>query len=182
MTKSFENLSEMSLASGVTLALLSTGGTFEKVYRPSEGRLWFDRSGLSDWKDQCQLPESCRLEVVMLVDSLDMTEAERDHLAERIACAPESRVVVIHGTDTMVASAKTALRRQRPDQVVVFTGAMIPASQHHSDALFNLGMAVASSQLLRPGSYVCMSGQVFRSDQVQKNKALGRFESLPNAE
>ncbi|NBV88339.1 MAG: asparaginase [Betaproteobacteria bacterium] len=164
------------------LAVLTTGGTFEKVYRPTEGRLWFDQSGLEDWKRQCRLPEPSRLEVVMLVDSLDMTEAERDHLAQRIAQAPEARVVVIHGTDTMVVSALRAAAAQRPDQVVVFTGAMVPASQSSSDALFNLGMAVAASQLLDPGSYICMSGQVFPSDQAVKNKAAGRFELLPNAE
>jgi len=172
----------MSLAPGVTLAVLTTGGTFEKVYRPQEGRLWFDQSGLARWREQCQLPERCRLEVVMLVDSLDMTEVQRDHLAQRIGEAPETRVVVIHGTDTMVASATRATERQRSDQVVVFTGAMIPASQANSDALFNLGMAVAASQLLNPGSYICMSGQVFPSNRVQKNKTLGRFELLPDTE
>lgn len=172
----------MSLASGVTLAVLTTGGTFEKVYRPLEGRLWFHESGLATWREQCRLPDACRLEVVMLVDSLDMTEAQRDHLSRRIGEAPESRIVVIHGTDTMVASATRAMTFQRPDQVVVFTGAMIPASQTNSDALFNLGMAVAASQLLTPGSYICMSGQVFPSSRVHKNKALGRFELLTDAE
>ena len=159
------------------LALLSTGGTFEKVYCPQDGRLWFQDSGLEHWKSQCRLPPDTRLEVVMLVDSLEMTEDERQRLAQRIAHAPEGRVVVIHGTDTMVASARLAAASQRADQVVVFTGAMIPASQAGSDALFNLGMAVSASALLPPGSYICMSAGVFRSDQVQKNKALGRFEA-----
>lgn len=164
------------------LAVLSTGGTFEKVYCPQEGRLWFQESGLASWKSQCRLPETTRLEVVMLVDSLDMTEEQRALLAQRIALAPESRLVVIHGTDTLVASALLAARTQRADQVVVFTGAMIPASQPGSDALFNLGMAVGASAVLHPGSYVCLSGSLFPSDQVRKNKALGRFELLSDAE
>ena len=119
----------------------------------------------------------------MLVDSLDMTDLQRDQIADLVAQAEEHQVVIIHGTDTMVNTAHTVMGCKRPGQVVVFTGAMVPASQPESDALFNLGMAVATAQAMTPGTYICMSGQIFPADQVQKNKALGRFEaSLPNAE
>jgi len=166
----------------MALLILSTGGTFEKVYRPDEGRLWFTESRLSNWAQQCRLPASARTEVLMLVDSLDMTDAQRDQIADAVAQASEDRVVIIHGTDTMVNTAHSVMRRKRPDQVVVFTGAMVPASQPDSDALFNLGMAVAAAQTMASGTYVCMSGQIFPADQVQKNKALGRFEaSFTNA-
>lgn len=167
----------------MALLILSTGGTFEKVYRPDEGRLWFTESRLSHWAQQCRLPANTRTDVLMLVDSLDMTDLQRDQIADAVAQAPEHQVVIIHGTDTMVDTAHTVMKRQRADQVVVFTGAMVPASQPESDALFNLGMAVATAQTMAPGTFVCMSGQIFPAKQVQKNKALGRFEaSLPNAE
>ncbi len=167
----------------MALLILSTGGTFEKVYRPDEGRLWFTESRLSQWAQQCRLPANTRTEVLMLVDSLDMTDLQRDQIADSVAQAEEHQVVIIHGTDTMVNTAHTVMGCKRPDQVVVFTGAMVPASQPESDALFNLGMAVATAQAMAPGTYVCMSGQIFPAEQVKKNKALARFEaSLPNAE
>ncbi|MFM1927827.1 MAG: asparaginase domain-containing protein [Burkholderiaceae bacterium] len=167
----------------MALLILSTGGTFEKVYRPDQGRLWFAESRLSHWAQQCRLPADARTEVLMLVDSLEMTDAQRDQIADAVAQAPEDQVVIIHGTDTMVNTAQSVMGRKRANQVVVFTGAMVPASQPDSDALFNLGMAVAAAQTMASGTYVCMSGQIFPAGQVQKNKALGRFEaSLPDTE
>lgn len=167
----------------MALLILSTGGTFEKVYRPDEGRLWFTESRLTHWVQQCRLPANTRADVLMLVDSLDMTDLQRHQIANAVAQAAENQVVIIHGTDTMVNTAHTVMGRKRSDQIVVFVGAMVPASQSESDALFNLGMAVATAQAMAPGTYVCMSGQIFPADRVQKNKALGRFEaSLPNAE
>jgi L-asparaginase len=166
----------------MALLILSTGGTFEKVYRADEGRLWFTESRLTQWAQQCRLPANTRTEVLMLVDSLDMTDLQRDRIADAVAKVAENQVVIIHGTDTMVNTAHTVMGCKRPDQVVVFTGAMVPASQPDSDALFNLGMAVAAAQTMASGTYVCMSGRIFPADQVQKNKALGRFEaSFPNA-
>lgn len=162
----------------MALLILSTGGTFEKVYCPTEGRLWFDGSRLEHWASQCYLPKTTRLETIMLVDSLEMTTQQRQDIAERVSTAPEERVVVIHGTDTMIDTAQMVCARQRSSQTVVFTGAMIPASQPNTDALFNLGMAVAASQILEPGQYVCISGAVFDAKHVQKDKTLGRFTGV----
>lgn len=113
----------------------------------------------------------------MLIDSLEMNQAHRNQLAETIATTPEDRIVVVHGTDTMVESAKTVMLRCRNTQIVVFTGAMVPASQENSDALFNLGMATAAAQVLNPGIYIAMSGQIFSADKVSKNRERGVFES-----
>jgi L-asparaginase len=159
----------------MALLILSTGGTFEKVYCPSQGRLWFNGSRLEHWASQCCLPKATRLETIMLVDSLEMTTQQRQNIAEHVFKAPEDRVVVIHGTDTMTDTARVVCARQRSSQTVVFTGAMIPASQPDTDALFNLGMAVAASQILEPGQYICMSGAVFDANHVRKDIALGRF-------
>lgn len=114
----------------------------------------------------------------MLIDSLEMNQAHRNQLAEKIAATPEDRIVVIHGTDTMVESAKTVMLRCRSTQVILFTGAMVPASQADSDALFNLGMASAAAQILNPGVYIAMSGRVFSADKTRKNRELGLFEPM----
>nr|UOZ96285.1 putative L-asparaginase periplasmic [Cupriavidus sp.] len=161
--------------SPAAIALLSTGGTFEKVYQPGQGSLGFGQSQITYWKTRCRMPENTRLETVMLVDSLDMTEEERAYLCQRIRDCPEDHVVVIHGTDTLVASALLADTTRRPEQVVVFTGAMVPASCKDSDALFNLGMAFAAAQCQSPGVWLACSGEIFDARGVEKNRTLGRF-------
>jgi L-asparaginase len=160
------------------IALLTTGGTFEKVYDPQIGALCFRDSQLASWQTQCYLPLNTRLETVMLVDSLDMTDEQRLTLCARIQASPENRVVVIHGTDTLVTSALAAYQAKRPDQVVVFTGAMVPAFCAQSDALFNLGMAIAAVQCQPAGVWVACSGKIFDARHVKKDRAQGRFVSL----
>lgn len=161
------------------LVFLSCGGTFEKVYFPEKGVLGFDHSRISEWAKACRIAQPWRAETVMLIDSLEMNQAHRDQLAKKIESAAEERIVVVHGTDTMVESAKATMLRCRNTQVIVFTGAMVPASQEGSDALFNLGMAAAAAQILSPGVYIAMSGQVFSADRVRKNRNQGIFESIP---
>jgi L-asparaginase len=157
------------------IALLTTGGTFEKIYQTGQGGLGFQFSQIASWKTQCRMPENTRLEEVMLVDSLDMTDDQRAFLCNQIQRCPENQVVVIHGTDTLVASARMAVTTKRPEQVVVFTGAMIPASCTGSDALFNLGMAFAAAQCQPAGVWVACSGEVFDAQSVEKDRELGRF-------
>ncbi len=113
----------------------------------------------------------------MLIDSLEMTDAHREKLANAVAGTQSSQIVILHGTDTMVESANRVMLQRRDDQTIVFTGAMVPASQAQSDAFFNIGLATGAVQTLPPGVYIAMSGQIFPADRVQKNKALGRFES-----
>ncbi|MFZ9314917.1 MAG: asparaginase domain-containing protein [Burkholderiaceae bacterium] len=160
------------------IALLSTGGTFEKIYQPLTGSLGFTESGIAAWKTQCQMPENTRLVVPFLVDSLDMTDTQRLALCEQIRDCPENHIVVIHGTDTLVASATEARKTKRPEQVVVFTGAMVPAACAASDALFNLGMAMATVQCQPPGVWVACSGTVFAADAVEKDRRQGRFVAV----
>jgi L-asparaginase len=166
------------MTSAHPLVFLSCGGTIEKVYRADNGKMDFDRSRIADWANQCRIAQPWRTETVMLIDSLEMTDGHRKTLADAIAATPESHVVVLHGTDTMVESAKVAMLHRKPKQVVVFTGAMVPASLENSDALFNLGLATAAVQCLNPGVYIAMSGQVFAADRVHKNKDAGVFEPL----
>jgi L-asparaginase len=158
------------------LVFLSCGGTVEKIYLEKTGLLGFDQSRVSDWLNHCRIAQPWRTETVLLMDSLDMTDAHRQLIAEKIRETPETRIVVIHGTDTMVETAQQVLLRRNQNQVVVFTGAMIPACLEQSDARFNLGMATAAVQCLAPGVYIAMSGGVWPADQVIKNRERGCFE------
>lgn len=163
-----------------SLLFLSCGGTIEKIYLPDSGEMGFGQSHISDWVKTCRIAQDHRTETLMLIDSLDMTDQDRDILAQRVAQAPESQIVILHGTDTMVQSAQQVMLRRKENQVVVFTGAMVPASQKESDAFFNLGLATSAVQTLPPGVYIAMSGQIFSADRVRKNKTLGIFESADN--
>jgi L-asparaginase len=160
-----------------SLVFLSCGGTIEKIYQPNTGQLTFHESHISDWVKQFRISQTVAVEVVMLIDSLEMTDAHRETLANAVAGTQSSQIVILHGTDTMVESANRVMLQRRDDQTIVFTGAMVPASQAQSDAFFNIGLATGAVQTLPPGVYIAMSGQIFPADSVQKNKALGRFES-----
>ena len=159
------------------IAILSAGGTFEKVYDPIGGQLRLpNQSRLSQWAQQARLRCIHRIEEVLLKDSLDMVDADRHLLSQRVSQAKERRIVIVHGTDTMTDSAQVLAKHLRPEQVVVLTGAMVPASLEGSDALINLGSAIAAAQLMPPGVWVSIQGQIFSALHVQKNRALGLFE------
>jgi L-asparaginase len=162
--------------------ILAAGGTFDKHYNPIDGSLGFGESHIPALLQDARLTLAPVFEVVMQIDSLDMTQAHREQVLQRVLDASESRFVVIHGTDTMVQTAHvlgTALdqnEHQNSSKTVVMTGAMVPYAIAHSDATFNLGFALAAAQTLKPGVYIAMGGQVFEWDKVQKNRAAGRFE------
>jgi L-asparaginase len=115
------------------------------------------------------------IRTVMLVDSLDMSEADRELIAQNCLQAPETRVVITHGTDTMVETARIVAARVT-DKTVVLTGAMVPYAFGSSDGMFNLGSALSFAQVLPPGVYVAMNGRYFPWDRVQKNTKTGVFE------
>src|SRR5687768_3825742 len=112
---------------------------------------------------------------LMMVDSLDMTDADRELIVRNCAHCEEARIVVTHGTDTMVETAR-ALARGVTGKTVVLTGAMIPYAFGSSDGLFNLGSALSFAQVLPPGVYIAMNGQHFAWDKVRKNRESGVFE------
>ena len=161
------------------LVFLSCGGTIEKIYLPEAGRLGFDRSRVADWAERCRITAPWRAETVMLIDSLEMVDHDRQQLAQKIAQTPESKIVVLHGTDTMAESARTTMLHRKEHQTIVFTGAMVPASLGQSDALFNFGFACAAVQFLQAGTFIAMNGKVLPADRAHKNTAAGRFEERP---
>jgi L-asparaginase len=116
------------------------------------------------------------VESVLRKDSLAMTDADRALLRERVLAAPETHLLITHGTDTMTDTA--AELADIPDKVIVFTGSMLPARFRQNDALFNLGCAIGGLQALPPGIYIAMSGQLFPAGTVRKNREAGRFEPI----
>jgi L-asparaginase len=161
----------------MSIRVFITGGTFDKDYDEIQGRLHFRDTHLHE---MLRLGR-CRLEVevrtLMMIDSLDMTEADRRLILENCRAAAEERIVVTHGTDTMVETARV-LGEARLPKTIVLTGAMVPYAFGSSDGLFNLGSALSFVQALPPGVYVAMNGHAFPWDDVRKNKANGVFERL----
>lgn len=113
----------------------------------------------------------------MMIDSLDMTDADRRIIMENCRDAAEEKIVITHGTDTMVETAQVIANTVK-DKTIVLTGAMVPYKFGSSDGLFNLGSALAFVQTLPHGVYITMNGQYFKSDNVRKNKQVGEFESV----
>ncbi|MES2106576.1 MAG: asparaginase domain-containing protein [Pseudomonadota bacterium] len=162
----------------MTLRIIATGGTFDKHYDELAGKLSFGASHLPAVLSRARITLSVELEVRPLMDSLDMTDVDRQQILQSCQQAAEKAIIIIHGTDTMRETAEV-LGAAKLDKVIVFTGAMIPYEIANSDALFNLGFAAGVAQLLAPGVYVAMNGQVFAWDNVQKNRSAGVFISNP---
>lgn len=162
-----------------TIRILVTGGTFDKEYDEVRGRLFFKDTHVQEMlaKGRSRVPVAVR--TLMMIDSLDMSEDDRALVVEQCRQCEEARVVVTHGTDTMVETAAAIAAAGLTGKTVVLTGAMIPYAFGSSDGLFNLGSALSFAQVLPPGVYVAMNGQYFRWDQVRKNRETATFEQLP---
>ena len=157
--------------------IIVTGGTFDKQYDAIKGELTFKDSHLPAILEQARVKIPVALEVVQLIDSLHMTEAHRQQLLAVCRAARETSIVVVHGTDTMVRTAEV-IGGGALAKTIVFTGAMIPYSVQGSDALFNLGFALAMAQALPHGAYVAMNGRAFSWDDVAKDREAGVFRPV----
>ncbi len=160
-----------------SVRFLVTGGTFDKEYNELTGELYFQDTHLPEMLSLGRSRVPATITPLMMVDSLQMTDAQRLLIAEACQAASEDRIVVTHGTDTMTETARVLAHRVT-GKTVVLTGAMIPWKFGSSDGLFNLGSAMAFAQTLPPGVYVSMNGRWFAWDNVRKNKAKGEFETL----
>ena len=163
------------------IRLIAAGGTFDKVYDPIGGGLVFDRTTLPDIVERARLDDAFAIDEAMQIDSLDMDDGHRQRLVALCGGAAEYRLVIVHGTDTMVLSAR-ALAAARLDKTIVLTGAMVPYRVARSDAMFNLGYAIAAATHASPGVYVAMNGRTWPWNAVRKNRDAGRFESAPPAD
>jgi L-asparaginase len=162
-------------ASREKILILITGGTFDKTYDEINGRLFFQDSHLPEMLTLGRSRLEVEIRTLMMIDSLEMTDSDRDVIAGQCAVAPGSRIVVTHGTDTMSDTARF-LEGRVPGKTVVLTGAMIPYKFGSSDGLFNLGSALAFVQVLPAGVYVAMNGRCFKAANVVKNRKSGIFE------
>jgi L-asparaginase len=161
----------------MTIRILVTGGTFDKQYNELTGALSFKDTHVPEMLRLGRCRVAVAVRTVMMMDSLDMTGADRALIARACRECPEDRIIVTHGTDTMVETA-IAIARAVPDKTIVLTGAMVPYAFGSSDGLFNLGSALSFVQALPPGVYVAMNGKCFRWDRVRKNRETGTFEDV----
>lgn len=161
----------------MTIRLIVTGGTLDKRYNELNGELYFPKSHVPLMLDQARCTLPIVVEEVMLKDSLEMTDEDRETVKRACLKAEERRLLITHGTDTMVETARH-IAAAAMDKTVVLLGAMIPYTFGNSDALFNLGCAVSAVQTLRPGVYITMNGRVFDWDNVRKVREHGRFHYL----
>mgnify|MGYP001239404489 CR=1 FL=1 len=160
----------------MNIKIFTCGGTFEKVYNPISGELGFKDSCIPNIIKRSRITTKVDFEELFFKDSLDMDNEDRLIIAHRIKTEPIKNIVVVHGTDTMVQTAQTIRKHTSRDKVVVITGAMLPFSIKESDAMFNFGGAFIATQALEPGIWISMNGQIFKSDDVEKNTRKGIFE------
>ena len=164
----------------MAIRILVTGGTFDKEYNERTGQLYFKDTHLAEMLQRGRSRVAVTIRTVMMVDSLEMTDADRSLIVQNCRQAEEAHIVVTHGTDTMTDTA-AAIAREVLDKTVVLTGAMIPWAFGSSDGLFNLGSALSFVQTLPAGVYVAMNGKCFPWDRVRKNRERGEFEEIPAA-
>ncbi|HMV14844.1 MAG TPA: asparaginase domain-containing protein [Chitinophagales bacterium] len=159
------------------IRLFITGGTFDKEYNELDGTLFFEDTHVPEMLElgRCKLDVNIR--TLMMIDSLQMSDDDRVIIAHNCLQCDEEKIVITHGTDTMVETAKV-LAEKINNKTIVLTGAMVPYKFGSSDGLFNLGAALAYVQTLPNGVYIAMNGQIFNWNNVRKNKALGLFEPL----
>lgn len=161
----------------MSIRIFITGGTFDKEYNEITGQLYFKDTYLRELLNMGRRKVPVVIRTLMLIDSLEMTVADRGLLLQQCLSCAEDKLVITHGTDTLVETAKT-LAAGIQHKTVILTGAMIPIKFGSSDGLFNLGSALAFAQSLSAGTYVAMNGRYFQWDNVRKNKQTGVFEEL----
>jgi L-asparaginase len=160
------------------IQIFVTGGTFDKEYNELDGTLYFKDTHIHEvlHLGRCNLEVTIR--TLMMIDSLEMTEANRQIIVENCRVSDKQKIVITHGTDTMELTARELGQAAIPNKTIVLTGAMVPYKFGSSDGLFNLGSALAFVQTLPPGVYVAMNGRYFTWDNFRKNRTAGKFEKL----
>lgn len=157
------------------IRLFVTGGTFDKEYDEIRGELYFKDTHLPEMLALGRSKLKVEVRTLMMVDSLEMSDDDRNLVVEHYRKAKANRIVITHGTDTMEVTARVLGEARIAEKTIVLTGAMIPFKLGSSDGLFNLGSALAFVQALPPGVYVAMNGRIFGWERVHKNKATGEL-------
>lgn len=161
----------------MAIRIFITGGTFDKEYNEITGKLYFKDTHMREILDLGRSKLDVSIRTLMMIDSLDMTDSDRNLILENCVSTKGDQIIVTHGTDTMTDTAKL-LATGNLEKTIVLTGAMIPFKFGTSDGLFNLGSALGFVQSLPHGVYIAMNGRCFDYDKVKKNKGTGVFEVL----
>ncbi len=163
---------------GTIIQVFVTGGTFDKEYNYITGELYFKDTHLPEMFELGRSTLNLNVKTLMMLDSLQMTQNERETIYEHCEATKAHKILITHGTDTIVETAKY-LASQKLDKTIVLTGAMVPiAFGTSSDGFFNLGSALAFVQTLDSGVYIAMNGRYYTWDNVRKNRETGYFEPL----
>jgi len=160
----------------LTIRILTTGGTFDKVYFDALSEFHIGDPMAGALLEEANVTFAYTVESLLRKDSLDITEEDRELIRSRVESVTESMVLLTHGTDTMVETAKSL--QGINNKTIVLFGAMQPARMRYSDAMFNLGIASGAVQILPAGIYIAMNGRIFNPDEVSKNRAQARFETI----
>ena len=162
-----------------TIQVYVTGGTFDKEYNFITGELYFKDTHLSSMFEKGRSTLDIDLKTLMMLDSLDMTDIDRQNIIHNCKNCKYDNILITHGTDTIVETAAALAAEEIPCKTIVLTGAMIPiAFGSSSDGFFNLGSALAYAQSMPCGVYVAMNGRCYNWDNVQKNRKTGYFETI----
>lgn len=161
----------------MAIRIFVTGGTFDKEYNELNGSLFFKDTHLPEMLTLGRSRVQVDIRTLMMIDSLEMTEEDRETIAQNCIKAKEDKILITHGTDTMVETARV-LAEKIKNKTIILTGAMIPYKFGSSDGLFNLGSALAFVQILPNGIYIVMNGRYFKWDNVRKDEKTGEFKEL----
>jgi len=161
----------------MSIRLYITGGTIDKIYNQTNGELEFNQTHFPEMLSRARIEVEIKTEILLFKDSLDMDDDDRELILKSCVECEEEKILITHGTDTMCETAKL-LGANLKNKVVVLFGSMVPYTVSNSDALFNLGCALGSLNLLENGVYVAMNGRTLPWGDVEKNISLGIFQSL----
>jgi L-asparaginase len=161
----------------MSIRIFITGGTFDKEYNELNGQLYFKDTHIQELLKLGRCRVDVDIRTLMMVDSLEMTNDDRELISRQCQNTDDQMIIITHGTDTMAETAEV-IAKENTSKTIVLTGAMIPYKFGSSDGLFNLGSALAFVQALPAGVYVAMNGRYFHWNNVRKNKQTGGFEEI----
>ena len=161
----------------MAVRILITGGTFDKEYDEINGKLYFQNTHMTEILELGRSKLDVKFRTLILIDSLEMTNEDRELILNNCIKVPENQIVITHGKDTMTKTAGV-IAKEKLKKTIVLTGAMIPYAFGSSDGLFNFGASLAAVQVLSNGVYVVMNGRIFQWNKVRKNRATGIFEEV----
>ncbi len=159
----------------MNIKIFTTGGTIDKVYFDATSEFQVGESTLDEIFREANVVFDYDIVSLMRKDSLEILDVDRQSVREKICNCEQQRILITHGTDTMADTAAFLMGIE--DKTIVLTGAMQPARLRSTDAIFNVGYAVAATQILPAGVYIAMNGKVFSAGSVRKNRQALRFES-----